>query len=106
MRAHGLRSTYNFGVSGKDPAEGCRCDACRKANTEYQRIVKARRRAEGRVTRKPRAWAEPDGSLRVECWCRATTVLVPVAEVRAVLTRSCGTAQCDALDLEAQRRTA
>lgn len=42
--------------------------------------------------------AQETGQLAVECWCRATTVGVPIGEILACLTRSCGLDYCDRLD--------
>lgn len=39
-----------------------------------------------------------DDLLAVECWCQATTVGVPQADVLAGLTRSCGAPACDTHD--------
>jgi DNA-binding XRE family transcriptional regulator len=38
-----------------------------------------------------------DDTLRVRCWCRRADVAVPAAEVKAGLTRSCGTPACTKL---------
>lgn len=36
----------------------------------------------------------PPGYLSVDCWCRQEIVHVTIAEVRAILTRSCGRPEC------------
>jgi len=42
------------------------------------------------------------GDLAVACWCEADFVAVPRQEVLDGLTRSCGSAACDAIDRSAR----
>jgi hypothetical protein len=59
--------------------DGCRCEACRQANTEYHRIYRDRL---------------ANGYLQVLCWCESTPVVVPAEMVRAGQTASCGRPGC------------
>lgn len=61
--------------------QGCRCPACRRANTRYHR---------------ERRWG-PDtrgDQLAVSCWCEDTIVVVDRSEVVAGRTGSCGAPGC------------
>lgn len=84
MRPHGTSARYKA---------LCRCDECRAANTAYQRQLRGT--GDGTVNFEPNAWAPVNGCLPVECWCRRTVVKVPVEDVKALLTRSCGAADCE-----------
>lgn len=64
----------------------CRCEVCRRANREYRLAYD--RRPGGRVQ------SERDGELAVNCWCEASIQWVPLAEVQACRTRSCGAPGC------------
>ena len=57
--------------------QGCRCAPCRQGFALYT--------GTGRV--------RPD-ELRVTCWCEATIVEVPMADVAKGITRHCGLAAC------------
>jgi hypothetical protein len=57
----------------------CRCDACRRANTEYFHQYR------GLIRQR---------LLRVLCWCEQSIVVVPADDVRDGLTRSCGAPGC------------
>jgi hypothetical protein len=37
---------------------------------------------------------DPDGDALVTCWCEDTRVMVPVRDIRAGRTRSCGEVWC------------
>lgn len=41
--------------------------------------------------------------IEVACWCKATTVNVPIGEMRNGLTRSCGQPACDRYDTDHRR---
>ena len=41
-----------------------------------------------------RSHTNPDGTLAVECWCRATIVFATSKEIMAKQTRSCGRPGC------------
>lgn len=64
---------------------GCRCDDCREAN-RHRGLPKMG--TDGYM---------PDkfGNLAVFCWCEARVVAVPVVELRAGSTRSCGDVKCE-----------
>lgn len=72
---HGTRRRYQ---------SGCRCEACRAANTGYLRNRNAGLATPGR----------PVERLLATCWCEEFLVWLPVAMVRACRTVSCGAPDC------------
>lgn len=71
---HGTRGRY---------VNGCRCEDCTAADRAYHRN-------RGRITNK----AVPIDSLLSVCWCCATYLFVPRADVLAGRTESCGSPNC------------
>jgi hypothetical protein len=82
MKPHGTISRYQ--------KQKCRCDRCRAANKLYQRA----RRPPKENEFEPCAWRPVNGRLPVECWCQTEIVKVPVEDVRACRTISCGAPNC------------
>lgn len=72
---HGTRSRYTM---------GCKCAACSDANAVYMRAARAKRDTN----------LVSFNDLAVNCWCEATIVHVPPAELKAGRTRSCGLRHC------------
>ena len=75
---HGTRTAYSW--------HNCRCEECTEAN----RVYKSDRYMGETGPRAPR-W---DESVSVLCWCMAREVIVPLSEIRAKRTGSCGATGC------------
>lgn len=96
MPTHGTRHCYQ---------SGCRLPECMEAAAAYQRNLRTRQRPTSRPCHKcgqpcPVNRGKPvclacrnidrPGHLPAACWCQEAIVYVPIAEVRACRTRSCG----------------
>lgn len=92
--------------------EGLSCRFCHAKNFALPHHLAKHERSHGVVAEKrPRAprprkrdlssSVRRDGTLPVECWCRAEIVDVPQPEVMACRTRSCGRSRCNALEVKA-----
>lgn len=82
MRPHGTVSRYT--------RQRCRCPECTAANSAYQRA----RRTYKINDLEPAAWRPVDGRLPAQCWCQAEVVKVPVDDIRAGRTATCGDPDC------------
>lgn len=80
MNEHGTTSRYN--------AQKCRCVRCTAANRAYQQSRRIP------TVFEPLAWTPRNGCLPAQCWCQAEVVKVPVEEIRACRTISCGKPEC------------
>lgn len=76
--------TIRHGTRGAYVNDDCRCPDCSGANRRYQERWRADNFGGG----------APEGHLPVLCWCTASAVAVPVADIRAKRTRSCGRPDC------------
>ena len=81
-------------------AEDLSCRFCHAKHFAREGDRSAHERSHGVDTeRRPRALPSDmrhDGTLPVECWCRAEIVNVPQPEVMACRTLSCGRSWCNA----------
>jgi hypothetical protein len=82
MRPHGTVARYS--------RQKCRCKRCTEANKLYQRA----RRTYKIVEFEPFAWVPTNGCLPALCWCEAQVMKVPVEDIRACRTLSCGEPDC------------
>lgn len=67
---------------------GCRCEACCAENTLY--IIRYRNRGSTFLGAHPEAPRVADTMLEALCWCEADSKPIPVTDVAAGLTWSCG----------------
>jgi hypothetical protein len=85
MKGHGTTTRYK---------NGCRCERCRQANTNYHRHRRSAGTGLAEPLQQPNPWEPVDGMLPVECWCRRKVVKVAVEDIQQLRTQSCGEPDC------------
>lgn len=77
-----------------------RCGAERVQSTRGKPVCVVCRRRTRRV-HGPVLGVTEDGLMKASCWCEATFVFVPVEDIRACRTGSCGRDTCHPIEVEA-----